>query len=134
MGTSNFVRQRGIPTLEELVARITPKNRHKEIDWGPDVGKEIIECSPAMSPKREISSGWILIRTRDANRPIAACAGVTDQGYNRASGLVVVCPLTRIRKPYPFALPVVVDQVEGAVLVDHLKKHGLESARRGLPL
>ena len=32
-----------IPTLEELVAKITPKNRHKEIDWGPDVGKEIIE-------------------------------------------------------------------------------------------
>jgi mRNA interferase MazF len=45
----------------------------------------------------------------------------TDQGYNRASGLVVVCPLTRTRKPYPFALPVVVDQVEGAVLVDRLK-------------
>lgn len=46
---------------------------------------------------------------------------LTDQGYNRASGLVVVCPLTSARKPYPFALPVVVDQVEGAVLVDHLK-------------
>jgi len=46
---------------------------------------------------------------------------LTDQGYNRASGLVAVCPLTRTRKPYPFALPVVVDQVEGAVLVDHLK-------------
>jgi mRNA interferase MazF len=46
---------------------------------------------------------------------------LTDRGYNRASGLVVVCPLTSKRKPYPFALPVVVDKVEGAVLVDHLK-------------
>ena len=46
---------------------------------------------------------------------------LTDQAYNRASGLVVVCLLTSTRKPYPFALPVVVDQVEGAVLVDHLK-------------
>jgi mRNA interferase MazF len=46
---------------------------------------------------------------------------LTDQGYNRTRGLVVACPLTRTRKPYPFALPVVVDQVEGAVLVDHLK-------------
>ena len=46
---------------------------------------------------------------------------LTDQSYNRASGLVVVCPLTSKRKPYPFALPVVVDQVDGAVLVDHLK-------------
>lgn len=46
---------------------------------------------------------------------------LTDQAYNRASGLVVVCPLSSKRKPYPFALPVVVDKVEGSVLVDHLK-------------
>jgi antitoxin MazE len=32
-----------IPTLKELVAQITPKNRHKEMDWGPDVGEEIVE-------------------------------------------------------------------------------------------
>jgi antitoxin MazE len=32
-----------IPTLEELVAQITPENRHEETDWGPDVGKEIVE-------------------------------------------------------------------------------------------
>ena len=46
---------------------------------------------------------------------------LTDQRYNRASGLAIVCPLTSKRKPYPFALPVTVDQVEGAVLVDQLK-------------
>jgi mRNA interferase MazF len=46
---------------------------------------------------------------------------LTDRSYNGASGLVVVCPLTSKRKPYPFSLPVVVDKVEGAVLVDHLK-------------
>ena len=46
---------------------------------------------------------------------------LTEQSYNRASGLVVVCPLTSTRKPYPFALPVVVEKIEGAVLVDHLK-------------
>lgn len=28
-------------TLEELVAGITPENRHDEVDWGPPVGKEI---------------------------------------------------------------------------------------------
>jgi antitoxin component of MazEF toxin-antitoxin module len=32
----------GIPTLEELLAGITPENLHPEIDWGPDVGNEII--------------------------------------------------------------------------------------------
>jgi mRNA interferase MazF len=46
---------------------------------------------------------------------------VTDRDYNRVSGLAVVCPLTSRRKPYPFALPTMVDKVEGAVLVDHLK-------------
>jgi mRNA interferase MazF len=46
---------------------------------------------------------------------------LTEQSYNRAAGLVVVCPLTSRRKPYPFALPVIVDKVEGAVLVDHIK-------------
>ena len=46
---------------------------------------------------------------------------LTDARYNRASGLAVVCPLTSKRKPYPFALPVTVGQVEGAVLVDQLK-------------
>ena len=32
-----------IPSLEELVAKITPENRYEESDWGPDVGKEIVE-------------------------------------------------------------------------------------------
>ena len=32
-----------IPTLAELVAQITPENRPNETDWGPEVGKEIVE-------------------------------------------------------------------------------------------
>jgi mRNA interferase MazF len=46
---------------------------------------------------------------------------LTDRRYNRASGLAIVCPLTSKRKPNPFALPVNVGGVEGAVLVDQLK-------------
>jgi len=46
---------------------------------------------------------------------------LTDQAYNRATGLAVVCPITRRRKPYPFALPVTIDRVEGVALVDHLQ-------------
>ena len=46
---------------------------------------------------------------------------LTDQRYNRASGLAIVCPLTSRRKPYPFALPIKLDNVEGAVLVDQIK-------------
>jgi len=29
------------PTLEELVSRITPENRHAETDWGGPAGKEL---------------------------------------------------------------------------------------------
>jgi mRNA interferase MazF len=52
---------------------------------------------------------------------------LTDLAYNRASGLAVVCPLTSRRKQYAFALPVVVDKVEGAVLVDHIRSVDLEA-------
>jgi mRNA interferase MazF len=57
-------------------------------------------------------------RERAKRRPALV---LTDQRYNRASGLAIVCPLTSKRKAYPFALPVTVDKVEGAVLVDQLK-------------
>lgn len=30
-----------VPTLEELLAGITPENLHPEIDWGPPVGNEV---------------------------------------------------------------------------------------------
>jgi mRNA interferase MazF len=44
-----------------------------------------------------------------------------DQRCNLASGLAVVCPLTSKLKRYPFALPITVDEVDGAILVDQLK-------------
>lgn len=46
---------------------------------------------------------------------------ITEEAYNRASGLVIVCALTSRRKGYPFELPVTVDRVQGAILVDHIK-------------
>jgi antitoxin MazE len=33
-------------TLDELVAGITPDNRHEEIDWGTPVGKEVWQLLP----------------------------------------------------------------------------------------
>ena len=65
------------------------------LDFDPQVGREQAKRRPALV--------------------------ITEQSYNRASGLVVVCPLTSRRKPYPFALATTVGKVEGAVLVDHLK-------------
>jgi antitoxin MazE len=32
---------RRVYVLDELVSAITPRNRHKESDWGPPSGKEI---------------------------------------------------------------------------------------------
>jgi mRNA interferase MazF len=65
------------------------------LDFDPQVGREQAKRRPALV--------------------------LTDQRYNRASGLAVLCPLTSKRKPYPFALPITLDEVEGAVLVDQLK-------------
>jgi mRNA interferase MazF len=65
------------------------------LDFDPQVGREQAKRRPALV--------------------------ITDQRYNQASGLAVVCPLTSKRKPYPFALPLTLDRVEGAVLVDQLK-------------
>ena len=65
------------------------------LDFDPQVGREQAKRRPALV--------------------------LTDQRYNRASGLAVVCPLTSKRKPYPFALPIDVGDVEGAILVDQLK-------------
>jgi mRNA interferase MazF len=65
------------------------------LDFDPQVGREQAKRRPALV--------------------------ITDRSYNQASGHVVVCPLTSRRRSYPFALPVTIDKVEGAVLVDHLK-------------
>ena len=65
------------------------------LDFDPQVGREQAKRRPALV--------------------------LTDSRYNRASGLAIVCPLTSKRKPYPFALPVTVAGVDGAVLVDQLK-------------
>lgn len=54
---------------------------------------------------------------------------LTDQRYNRASGLAIVCPLTSKRKAYPFALPIRLEQVEGAVLVDQVKSMDWEGRK-----
>jgi antitoxin MazE len=42
-GRIELRRDNRVPTLEELVAQITPENRHPETDWGPDVGREKIK-------------------------------------------------------------------------------------------
>jgi mRNA interferase MazF len=79
-----------------MVTSYVPEAGHiVMMDFDPQVGREQAKRRPALV--------------------------LTDQRYNRSSGLAIVCPLTSKRKPYPFALPVTVDDVEGAVLVDQLK-------------
>jgi mRNA interferase MazF len=73
------------------------------MDFDPQVGREQAKRRPAMV--------------------------LTDQRYNRASGLAVVCPLTSKRKPYPFSLPITLAEIEGAVLVDQLKSMDWETRK-----
>jgi mRNA interferase MazF len=46
---------------------------------------------------------------------------MTTRKYNRTAGRAVVCPLTAVIKPYPFALRVHIKGREGCVLTDHIK-------------
>jgi antitoxin MazE len=36
-------RARNTPTLQELLAKVTPQNIHEETDWGRPVGREKID-------------------------------------------------------------------------------------------
>ena len=65
------------------------------IDFDPQVGREQAKRRPALV--------------------------ITEEAYNRTSGLVIVCPFTSRRNPYPFAMHTTLDNVEGAVLVDQIK-------------
>ncbi len=46
---------------------------------------------------------------------------VTTRKYNKAAGRAVVCPLTSVIKPYPFAQRVQIKGRDGCVLTDHIK-------------
>lgn len=46
---------------------------------------------------------------------------LTGRKYNKAAGLAIVCPLTSVIKPYPFALRVHIKGRDGCVLTDHVK-------------
>ncbi len=65
------------------------------LDFDPQVGREQAKRRPALV--------------------------LTPRTYNRASGLVIVCPFTSVRKDYPFAIPTVLDGRDGALLADQIK-------------
>ncbi|WP_449280307.1 AbrB/MazE/SpoVT family DNA-binding domain-containing protein [Lentibacillus salinarum] len=37
-----MIQKKETPTLEDLLAQITPENQHGEVDWGKPQGNEII--------------------------------------------------------------------------------------------
>lgn len=58
-------------------------------------------------------------REQAGRRPALVLSAIS---YNRAAGLVVVCPVTSRRKGYPFEVPLPEGGgVTGVVLADHLK-------------
>ena len=65
------------------------------LDFDPQVGREQAKRRPALV--------------------------LTGRKYNKAAGLAVVCPLTSVIKPYPFALRVHIKGRDGCVLTDHVK-------------
>lgn len=42
-GVVRLQRLSEVPSLAQLVARITPENRYAELDWGPETTREAVE-------------------------------------------------------------------------------------------
>jgi plasmid stabilization system protein ParE len=65
-----------------------------------------------------IANQWVALVAETIRNSCGGVAAYKTQPSQRARK---AGPPASKRKPYPFALPVVVDRIEGAVLVDHLK-------------
>ncbi|MBI3633860.1 MAG: type II toxin-antitoxin system PemK/MazF family toxin [Candidatus Vogelbacteria bacterium] len=46
---------------------------------------------------------------------------VSKKEYNQKSGLALVCPITSVRKGYPFEVEVITKKIKGYLLVDQVR-------------
>jgi antitoxin component of MazEF toxin-antitoxin module len=91
-------------SLQELVGAITPKNRHRETDWGAPVRQRVLVSAARYVPER----GDLLWLTFDpqagheqaGRRPALV---VSPAAYNRRANLALVCPITTQAKGYSSA-------------------------------
>ena len=92
-------------TLYELVAGITPENRHEEVDWGPlQLATKSGDYCPDAVDLIWIDLSPTLGHEQSGRRPALV---LTSTKYNAASGLCVACPITsRVRgNPFEVAMP-----------------------------
>ena len=75
-------------TLDELVAGITPENRHEEIDWATSGNEATIAQTPAIDLDRSQPD-----RRPRTERPSSGI-GADIEEDNATSGLCVACPIT----------------------------------------
>ena len=106
-------------TLDELVAGITPENRHEEVDWGPPVGNESGDYCPDAGDLIWIDLSPTVGHEQSGCRPVLV---LTSTKYNGASGLCVACPITSRVRGYPFKVAMPDDAaVRGAELADQAR-------------
>ncbi len=69
---------------------------------------------------------------RHAGRELAknrAASVVTGSDFNAATGLLIVCPVTRTERPWRTRVPLVGTATAGAIMIEQLK--GIDWAARG---
>jgi len=91
--------------LSELVARITPKNRHRKQTGAslkarnPGEGRLVPEAGDFVWLTFDPQAG----REQAGRRPALV---LTPRTYNAKSGLALVCPVTNQAKGYPFEVAI----------------------------
>jgi mRNA interferase MazF len=107
--------------LDQLVSKITPKNRHKETAWGARWPRSLVKLAYVPEAGDLV---WLDFNPQDGREQARRRPALilSPQSYNRKSGLALVCPITSRSKGYPFeVLPPDRFAVSGVILADHVK-------------
>jgi hypothetical protein len=96
--------------LEDLIKRMTPRNVHKELDFGGPVGRGAVKSRRSYVPDRG-DIVWLQFNPQAGHeqaghRPALV---LSPASYNRRSGLMLCCPVTNQRKGYPFEVVIGAD-------------------------
>ena len=107
-------------TMAELLEGITPDDRPELVDWGPPVGPRSLVV-PYLPERGDLA--WINFDPQAGREQAKNCPALvlTGSEFNAATGLLIVCPVTRTERPWRTRVPLVGTVTAGSVMIEQLK-------------